>query len=105
MRNLLAPFLVLLAIVFVSADTVAGDETLVSPSVIQPFEHSPDLFPILPWDVLHGWQAPFRDRKHGLESIADCNFTFAGFVSPPSRRIRQNKLSPQKTEDSCRWTT
>ena len=46
MRNSLAPFLVLLAIVFVSADTVAGEETLVSPSVIQPFEHSPDLFPI-----------------------------------------------------------
>jgi hypothetical protein len=83
MRNLLAPFFVLLVSVFVSHDTATGQETLVSPSVIQPFEHSPDLFPILPWDVLHGWQAPFHDPKHGLESIADCNFTFAGFVSPP----------------------
>ena len=83
MRNVLAPCLVLLAIAFVSADTAAGEETLVGPSVIQPFEYAPDLFPILPWDVLHGWQAPFHDPKHGLESIADCNFTFAGFVSPP----------------------
>jgi hypothetical protein len=77
MRNLLVPFLALLAIVFVSTDTAAGEETLVNPSVIQPFEYSPDLFPILPWDVLHGGQTPFRDPKHGLESIADCNFTFA----------------------------
>jgi len=52
-----------------------------SPS-IQPFTHSPDLFPILPWDVLHGWKPPHRHPKHGLESIAKCNFTLAGFVTP-----------------------
>lgn len=52
------------------------------PSDIQPFIHSPALFPLLPWDVLHGWKPPHRDPKHGLESIAQCNFTLAGFVKP-----------------------
>lgn len=52
------------------------------PSDMQPFAHSPDLFPIMPWDVLHGWKEPYQDPKHGLESIAECNFTLAGFVKP-----------------------
>ena len=52
------------------------------PTDIRPFNHSPDLFPILPWDVLHGWKEPYRNPKHGLASIAECNFTLAGFVTP-----------------------
>jgi hypothetical protein len=47
---------------------------------IQPFTQAPELFPILPWDVLHGWTKPYRDSKQGLEGIAECNFTLAGFV-------------------------
>ena len=42
----------------------------------------PDFFPILPWDPLHGWEEPAVDRKGGLEGIADCGFTIAGFVQP-----------------------
>jgi hypothetical protein len=49
---------------------------------LQPFTHPPEFFPILPWDVLHGWAEPDRELKHGLESIAACNFTMAGFVKP-----------------------
>ncbi len=49
---------------------------------LQPLQLTPDLYPILPWDVLHGWKDPHRDPKHGLESIAQCNFTLSGFVSP-----------------------
>ena len=49
---------------------------------LTPFIHSPDLFPILPWDPLHDWKKPYRNPKHGLESIADCGFTMAGFVKP-----------------------
>jgi hypothetical protein len=49
---------------------------------LSPFSHSSDLFPILPWDALHGWNKPYRKSKHGLESIADCGFTMAGFVKP-----------------------
>jgi len=60
---------------------VAADDATTS-SDIQPFTHSPDLFPILPWDVLHGWKEPYRNPKNGLESIAECNFTMAGFVKP-----------------------
>ena len=39
-------------------------------------------FPILPWDPQHGWQQPWIDRLYGLDSIAECNFTIAGFVQP-----------------------
>lgn len=49
---------------------------------LTPFVHPPELFPILPWDVLHGWKKPHRTPKHGLESIAECGFTMAGFVNP-----------------------
>ena len=40
-----------------------------------------DLFPILPWNALHGWDGTMQ-RRQGLETIADCNFTLAGFVRP-----------------------
>ena len=39
-------------------------------------------FPIMPWSPLHGWEAPYVDHAHGLQSIADCGFTLAGFVQP-----------------------
>ena len=52
------------------------------PSDIQPFVYAPELFPIMPWDRLHGWKPPHRNPKYGLESIAECNFTVAGFVLP-----------------------
>lgn len=68
-------------LIVVSCGVLAADDTA-PPAAIQPFVHSPDLFPILPWDVLHGWKAPHRNPKHGLESIAECNFTLAGFVKP-----------------------
>ncbi len=41
-----------------------------------------DFFPILPWGRLHGGKKEGVERKHGLESIAECNFTIAGFVKP-----------------------
>ncbi len=44
--------------------------------------HTPDLFPIMPWDPLHGWRSPYSKPKQGLESISECNFTMAGFVQP-----------------------
>src|SRR5687767_2403223 len=40
----------------------------------------PGFFPILPWSPLHGWEAPYVEHPHGLQSIADCGFTLAGFV-------------------------
>jgi hypothetical protein len=36
----------------------------------------------MPWDTLHGWKEPHQNPEHGLESIAECNFTLAGFVGP-----------------------
>jgi len=44
-----------------------------------PFTDAPELFPILPWDVLHVSNRP-GSGKNGLESIAECGFTVGGFV-------------------------
>ena len=68
----------LCAILAVAQQPNSDDATL----SLQPFVHGPELFPILPWDVLHGWQEPHRNPQQGLESMAECNFTLAGFVSP-----------------------
>jgi len=42
----------------------------------------PDSFPILPWGRLHGGKEAQKSPRHGLASIAECNFTMAGFVTP-----------------------
>ncbi len=42
----------------------------------------PGFFPILPWDPQHGFRPPYVERKQGIETIAACNFTMAGFVQP-----------------------
>jgi hypothetical protein len=39
-------------------------------------------FPILPWDSLRGWDQQVKGFSDPLESVADCNFTVAGFVQP-----------------------
>ena len=65
-----------------SDDAPFWTDTAASPSDIQPLTHAPDMFPIMPWDPLHGWKPPYSNPKHGLESIAECNFTVAGFVQP-----------------------
>lgn len=48
----------------------------------------PDFFPILPWDLYHGWGRPMIERGKGadLQSMADCNFNMAGFVLPKDLR-------------------
>jgi len=38
-------------------------------------------FPIFPWDPQRGWDGTTRHTQ-GLEAIAACNFTVAGFVEP-----------------------
>lgn len=48
---------------------------------LEPLETPAEFFPILPWDPLHGWDGTANPR-HGVESIAECNFTMAGFVKP-----------------------
>jgi hypothetical protein len=75
MRRLLSFLFVMgvLAVAAVAADQPA--KTTGAPDLV-PFTHSPDLFPILPWDK------PLRSAKNGMPSIAECNFTVAGFVRP-----------------------
>jgi hypothetical protein len=64
----------------VVSGAIAADEPRKPPTGLTPFTYSPDLFPILPWDVVYDPQKPLRSAKNGLESIAECNFTVAGFV-------------------------
>jgi hypothetical protein len=42
----------------------------------------PGLFPIMPWDTLHTLAPPQPNPDKGLEEIAACHFTLAGFVEP-----------------------
>lgn len=71
-----------LCVVIGSCGLLVAADNVTAPPDIQPFTHSLDLFPIMPWDTLHGWKQPHRNPKNGLESIAECNFTLAGFVTP-----------------------
>ncbi len=41
-----------------------------------------DFFPIMPWDSLRGWGVQIEGYDDPLESVAECNFTIAGFVQP-----------------------
>ena len=41
-----------------------------------------DLFPIMPWDSLRGWEIQVKGFSDPLKSVAECNFTIAGFVQP-----------------------
>ena len=41
-----------------------------------------DFFPILPWSPVHGWRPPYGNPRHGVESMAECHFTVAGFARP-----------------------
>lgn len=59
-----------------------------------------DLYPILPWDPLHGWDGKLS-RKAGLDTIAACNFTVAGFVQPGDlRQCEQLGLAAIILDDS-----
>jgi len=73
---------VILPLTAYPADPTAKAQVAPQSIGLTPFDHSPDFFPILPWDALHDWKKPYRNPKHGLESIADCGFSMAGFVKP-----------------------
>lgn len=73
----------LLALVSILLPSVAAiPATAAEPSPATASVVSADFFPILPWDPQHGWREPFVNREQGLESIAECGFTLAGFVQP-----------------------
>ncbi|NLV74416.1 MAG: hypothetical protein GXY52_07010 [Chloroflexi bacterium] len=38
-------------------------------------------YPILPWDPQHDWDGSIAERRHGIASMAECNFGLAGFVT------------------------
>lgn len=63
----------------------AGDEgnadRTIAMAELEPFETPSEFFPILNWDPLRGRDGTTK-RRHGIESIAECNFTMPGFVKP-----------------------
>jgi hypothetical protein len=46
------------------------------------FDGRSDFFPIVIWDRRIGWKGAGRSPDGGLESVADCHFTVAGYVRP-----------------------
>jgi len=85
------------------ADPTAKPPSPPQPIGLTPFVHPSDFFPILPWDALHNWKKPHRNPKHGLESIADCGFTMAGFVRPEDLPLCEKLglaaiMAPDETE-------
>ena len=68
-----------LGVLFVLA-MLTGAAAAEPPVKAEPFAQAPELFPILPWDVLHVAQRPLGKGENGLESIAECGFTVGGFV-------------------------
>jgi hypothetical protein len=74
----------LLAVTFVAqgAVGVAAEKGGSAGPDVSPFERLPDLFPVMPWDTLHSQKPPQPRPEKGLESIAQCHFTLAGFVEP-----------------------
>jgi hypothetical protein len=86
------------------ADPAAKAPTIPRSVGLTPLGHSPEFFPILPWDALHDWKKPYRNPKHGLESIADCGFTVAGFVKPEDLPLCEKLglaaiMAPAETEE------
>ncbi len=72
------------------------------------FTWSPDFFPILPWDAQHEFRAPHSDHEQGLESIAECGFTMAGFVLardlPECERLGLKAIMFPDVENGSAWS-
>ena len=67
-----------------------------------------EFFPVIPWDPQHGWKQPAIDRTQGLETIAECNFTMAGFVLardlPECERLGLKAIMFPEVADAGVWT-
>ena len=63
---------------------VAAVAILLSGACVQAatWQSDDSFFPILPWDGLFGWETKIKGFSDPLESVAECNFTVAGFVQP-----------------------
>lgn len=59
---------------------LAASDRAASKLQLDPIRLPSDLFPVLPWDTIDPSKP--EQKKHSLESIAECNFTLAGFVRP-----------------------
>jgi hypothetical protein len=101
-------FAIILVAVFpataVSADPAVRAVVPAQSIGLTPLVHSPEFFPILPWDALHDWKKPYRAPKRGLENIADCGFTMAGFVKPEDLPLCEKLglkaiMAPAETEE------
>lgn len=77
-------FMGIFPVVFCSFESTMGVGAEAPPKAVgvEPFTPSPDFFPILCWGTIPPGKQSGDSKKNGLESIADCNFTVAGFVNP-----------------------
>ena len=67
----------------IAADAWASDQARPSSDAgLWSFAGRPDFFPIVTWDRRVGWKGAGRSGDGGLQGVADCHFTVAGFVRP-----------------------
>jgi hypothetical protein len=74
---------------------------------VSSFQPLPNLFPIMPWDTLHSLASPQPNPEKGLENIAHCHFTLAGFVLPEDlphcRKLGLLTIMAPKTAKAPSW--
>jgi hypothetical protein len=78
---------------------------------LQPLDRFPGFYPIMPWDFLHPMKTPGLDPEKGLQAIAECNFTLAGFVLPEDlpqckKLSLQAMVGPRENDNAWKgpWT-
>ncbi len=106
-RQLFLIVSVLLALQMASPAESAATRSDANAAAAGALKTSPDFFPIMPWDPLHGWKQPFMDQQHGLKSMAECNFTMGGFVKEKDLReagaLALKALIFPDVEDALTW--
>src|SRR5690349_1022324 len=61
-----------------------------------------DVFPIMSWDLPTWSEQLFAEPHHGLDSLAECGFTVAGFVRP--RHLKHcEKLGLKAIVSPAKW--
>lgn len=88
-----------------AAPPAAGADALSAPGLLNT---SPDFFPIMTWDPLHGWIPPAVDHRYGLKSMAECDFTIGGFVQAKdlhtAKRLGIKVLLLPEVADAVSWS-
>src|SRR6476646_1604044 len=68
---------IIFALICTAAGEIGSAQSIESSPVAKVLR--PHQFSLMPWDQMRRIDGP-EDKVHGLASLVDCNFTYAGFV-------------------------